>query len=260
MVLLIISIVLALLITIGLPIAAGFWLKNKLDVPWRIISYGALGYFIVQSLVTLLFTGFSSLVNNGVLTLSDQAFVTAQIILSVVLAALLGVLIRWAGMKYLNEDLENLASAYGIGVGYGGAESIMLVGIPLLTTFVTMLSNMNIDPETTTLDPALVAQLEELWQVSPFIPLAGSFERIAAFVMHITVTILVLQVFKKKKAIWLAAAVGLELLVNGLIVGLSEAGVLFGWVILIAMVLMVGNLFLLYRLKAFEFDISPSGG
>lgn len=260
MVLLIISIVLALLITIGLPIAAGFWLKNKLDVPWRIISYGALGYFVVQSLVTLLFSGFSSLVNNGVLALSDQGFLTGQIILSVVLGALLGVLVRWAGMKYLKEDLNSLASAYGVGVGYGAAESIMLVGIPLLMTFITMLSNMNIDPETTTLDPAIVAQLEDLWQVSPLIPLAGSFERIAAFVMHITVTILVLQVFKRHNSIWLAAAVGLELLVNGLIVGLSEAGVLFGWVILIAMVLMVANLFILYHLKAFEFDINALGG
>ena len=260
MILLSISIMLALLITIGLPIAAGFWLKNKLGVSWRIISYGALGYFIVQALVTLLFTGFSSLVNNGVLVLSDQAFVTSQIILSVVLAALLGVLVRWAGMKYLQEDMDNLSSAYGIGVGYGGAESIMLVGIPLLTTFITMLSNMNIDPETTTLDPALVAQLEELWQVSPLIPLAGSFERIAAFVMHITVTILVLQVFKKNNWVWLAAATGLELVVNGLIVGLSEAGVLFGWVIVIALVLMVGNLVLLYHLKAFEFDINQSTG
>lgn len=259
MILLIISIVTALLITIGLPIAAGFWLKNKLGVPWRIISYGALGYFIAQALVTLLFTGFSSLVNNGALALSDQAFVTTQIILSVVLAAVLGVLIRWAGMKYLQEDMDNLSSAYGIGVGFGGAESIMLVGIPLLTTFITMLSNMNIDPETTTLDPALVAQLEELWQVSPLIPLAGSFERIAAFVMHITVTVLVLQVFKKNRGVWLAAAIGLELVVNGLIVGLSEAGVLFGWVIVIAMVLMVGNLVLLYHLKAFEFDINRSG-
>ena len=258
MVLLIISIVVALLITIGFPIAAGFWLKNRLGVPWRIISYGALGYFIVQSLVTLLFTGFSYLVDNGVLTLSDQAFFTGQIILSVVLAALLGVLVRWAGMKYLKEDMDNLASAYAIGVGYGGAESVMLVGIPLLTTFITMLSNMNIDPETTTLDPALAAQLVDLWQVSPLIPLAGSFERIAAFIMHITVTILVLQVFKKNAVTWLAAAFGLELLVNGLIVGLSEAGVLFGWVIVIAMVLMVGNLFLLYYLRAFEFDITNS--
>ena len=170
----------------------------------------------------------------------------------------MGVLVRWAGMKYLKEDMDNLASAYAIGVGYAGAESVMLVGIPLLTTFITMLSNMNIDPETTTLDPALAAQLVDLWQVSPLIPLAGSFERIAAFIMHITVTILVLQVFKKNAVTWLAAAFGLELLVNGLIVGLSEAGVLFGWVIVIAMVLMVGNLFLLYYLRAFEFDITNS--
>lgn len=252
MVLLSIAIVIALLITIALPIAAGFWVNKKFRVPWRIISYGTLGYFLVQALVTLLFNGFATLVNNGTLALSDQAFYVAQIGISIFLGALLGVLIRWAGMKYLKEELDKLEAAYGIGIGYGGAESIMLVGLPLLTTFITMLTNLNINPETTTLDPAVVTQLEELWQVPAFIPLAGSLERISALVMHITVTILVLQVFQRKNNLFLAAAVGVELLINGLIAGLSEAGLMYGWVILISVVLMAGNIYLLYRLNAFD--------
>lgn len=260
MIWLIISITIALVITIGLPIAAGYWVKNRLGVPWRIITYGALGYFIVQALLILLFNGLNALVENEIVTFSDQGFITAQIALSVVATALVGVLIRWVGMKYLNENLDNLEAAYGIGVGYGGAESIILVGLPLLTTFITMLTNMNIDPQTTTLDPAVVAQLEELWQVPAYIPLAGSIERISAFVMHITVTILILQVFKRKNAIWLAVAFGLELVVNGLIVGLAEVGLMYGWLILISMVLMVGNLYILYQLNAFDFDINRMKG
>lgn len=255
-----ISIVVALLVTIGLPIAAGFWLKNKLGVPWRVITYGALGFFIVQTIVTLLLNGFATIVQNGIPVLSDEAFINAQIGLSVLFAALFGVLVRWVGMKYLNERLDNLEGAYGIGIGFGGVESIMLVGLPLLTTFITMLNNINIDPQTTTLDPVIVAQLEELWRVPFFIPLAGSLERIAAFVMHITVTILILQVFTRKNWTWLLAAFGLELLVNGLIIGLSEAGLMYGWVVLISVVLMVGNFIILYRLNAFDFDITKAKG
>jgi len=113
-------------------------------------------------------------------------------------------------------------------------------------------SNINIDPQTTTLAPEVVTQIKQLWQVSPFIPLAGSLERLSAIVMHITVTILILQVFKRNRPIWLSAAISLELFVNGLVIGLSEIGLDYGWVILIAFVLMGGNLYLLYLLGAFN--------
>jgi hypothetical protein len=74
--------------------------------------------------------------------------------------------------------------------------------------------------------------------------------------MHITVTLLILQVFKTKKLLWLGAAFGLEFIINGLVVGLSEAGVQFGWVILLALVFMVVNIYILYRLNAFDFALN----
>ena len=251
MVLLSISIVLALLITIGLPIGVALWFKKKYHLPWRIFSYGALAYFLAQALVSILVTGFVSLVGSGTIVLSDQSLYVVQIVISVLLTAVMGVIIRWLGMKHLNEDLDNLKSAYGIGIGFGGIESIMLVGIPLLATFIPMIRNINIDPQTTTLEPEVIVQIEELWQVSPIVPLAGALERIAAFVLHITVTILVLQIFKRKSKLWMAAAIGLEVLVNGSIVGLAESGISYGWVTLISMVFMAANIFILLKLGAF---------
>ena len=123
-----------------------------------------------------------------------------------------------------------------------------------------MLSNMNIDPQTTTLDPIVVEQLQALWEVPAYIPLAGSLERFSAFVMHITVTILILQMFTRKKAFWLWAGVGLELLANGTTIALSEANVMLVWVALVSLFFLAGNLFILYKLNAFEFDITRAGG
>jgi uncharacterized membrane protein YhfC len=254
MVLLSISIVIALLIIFGLPIAAGFWLKKKLNVPWQVMIYGVLGYFIVQALVSIIYTGLTNIIENWNTAAAGDSFLLSQILISVFLGAILGVLVRWLGMKYLK--LTTIESAYSIGVGYGGAESIMLVGIPLLMTFTAMISNINIDPQTTELDPAVVTQIESLWQLDFYIPLATSLERIAAFLMHITVTLLILQVFKTKKLLWLGAAFGLEFIINGLVVGLSEAGVQFGWVILLALVFMVVNIYILYRLNAFDFALN----
>ncbi len=255
---LIITITIALLITIVLPLAAGFWINKKLGVGWRIVMYGALGYFVVQALTILIFNGYQSLLENEILVLSDQGTLIVEVAMSVALAALLGVLIRWAAMKYLNEELDNLKSAYGLGLGYGAAESIMLVGLPLLMTFVTMLGNMNVDPANTSLDPELAQQIVNLWEVPAYLPLAGSLERLSAFVMHITVTILVLQVFKRDNVWFLAAAFGVEAVMNGLVVGLSEAGLQYGWVILISMLLTAGSVYLLYRLGAHKVDFNGS--
>lgn len=254
--LLIAAITIALLVTIGLPILAGVWVNKNLVVPWRVIIYGVLGYFIVQALLSLLFSGFMTLVDNGTLTLTDYSLFMVQLMISIFFGALLGVVIRWAGMKFIKEPLDNLEAAYGIGIGFGGSESIMRVGLPLLMTFITMLSNINIDPQTSTLEPDMIVQLQALWQAPVVVPLVGSLERLAAFVMHITVTILILQAFTRKNYLWLGAAIGVELLINGLIVGLAEAGLAYGWVVLVAVLLMFGNFYLLYLLNAFDFDIS----
>lgn len=251
MVLLSIAIIIALLITIGLPIAFAIWLNKKHHLPWRNFSYGALAYFLNQAIVSLIFTGILGLVGKDNISLSDQTLPVLQIILSVLLAAVIGVLIRWLGMKYINEDLKNLKAAYGIGVGFGGIESIMLVGVPLLATFIPMIRNMNIDPQTTTLSPEMIIQIEELWRVSPVVPLAGTLERVAAFVMHITVTVLIYQIFKRKNKLWLAVAMGLEVLINGSIVGLAELGISYGWVTLLSMIFMGANIFILLKLDAF---------
>lgn len=246
-----ISITVTLIIVIGLPIAASFWLNKKFGVSWQTITYGILGYFIVQVLVSILYSGLIGLIPDWNTPGADQTYLLSQILVNVFLGALLGVLVRWLGMRYLK--LDSLESAFAVGVGYGSAESIMLVGLPLLTTFVTMLGNVNIDPQNTSLDPATVEQLRELWQLEFYVPLATAAERVTAFVMHITVTIIILQVFKRKNLLWLGAAFLLEFSINGLIVGLAEAGIHYGWVVLLGVVLMGGNLYLLYRLNAFDF-------
>ena len=250
MILLSVSIIITLVIVIGLPIAASFWLNKKFAISWQMITYGTLGYFVVQILVSLLYSGLVSVIPNWGSSGSDQTYLLSQILVNVFLGALVGVLLRWLGMRYFK--LDSLESAYAVGVGYGGAESIMLVGLPLLTTFITMLTNMNIDPQTTSLDPAAVEQLQELWQLEFYVPLATALERITAFVMHVTVTFLILKAIKRNNLLWLGTALFLEFFINGLIVWLAEAGVHYGWVVLAGMVLMIGNLYLLYRLDALD--------
>lgn len=246
------AIIFALLVTIGLPVGVGFWLNRKYHVPWRMVTYGVLGYLLMQSVTALILSGVNGLMANGALVLSEEGLTAIQLVLSIVLAAILDVLVRWAIMKYFPEKLDTREAAFGIGVGYGGAESVMIVGLQLLITFITMLSNLNYQSTSSGLDVDMVTQLDALWAVSPVIPLAGSLERLAALVMHLTVTILILQFFLHKKKSYLLIAVGLELVVNGIVVGLAQSGLAYGWAVLASIILMGGNLYLLYRIKAFS--------
>jgi uncharacterized membrane protein YhfC len=247
-----IAITIAVLVTIVFPIGVGFWLNKKYQIPWRIVMYGVMGYLVMQSVVSLILAGIGTLVTNGTFTLSETGLTTIQVVLNILLAAILGVVIRWAIVKLFPEKLDTREASFGIGVGYGGAESVMLVGLPLLITFVTMLSHLDYQSAAAGLEPDMVSQLEALWAVSPLVPLAGSVERLAALVMHLTVTMLVFQYFLLRKKSYLFAAAGVELVVNGLVVGLSEAGLAYGWVILISVILMGGNLYLLWKMKAFS--------
>ncbi|MCB2202387.1 YhfC family intramembrane metalloprotease [bacterium] len=247
-----VAIVVAILVTVVLPVGVIFWLNKKFVIPLNVIMYGVIAYFLAQVVVTLVFTGFNLLVENGTLALSGSALTLVQVGLSVALGAIVGVLIRWAGMKFLKENLDNPEAAFAVGVSYGAAESILLVGLPLISTFFTMMTNLNIDPATTSLDPAMVAQLEQLWLVSPLVPLLGSIERLSALIMHLAVTFLILQVFLRGNPWFLALAIADELLVNGVVVSMSEAGIANGWLALVSLVLGAANLYLLYLLKAFD--------
>lgn len=249
------AIVVAILVTVVLPIGVVIWLNKKYAIPLNVVMYGVMAYFLAQVVVTLLFTGFNILMENGTLAMSGSTLTLVRVILSVVLGAIAGILIRWAGMKFMKENLDTPEAAFAIGVSYGAAESILLVGLPLISTFFTMVTNLNIDLATTSLDPAMVAQLEQLWLVSPLVPLLGSIERLSAFIMHLSVTFLVLQVFLRGNPWFLALAMADELLINGVVVSLSEAGVSNGWLAFISVVFGAANFYLLYVLKAF--DLKP---
>ena len=254
------AISIAILITVVLPIGVGFWLNRKFHVPWRIFTYGVMGYLVMQSIVALILSGVDSLVVNGTLVLSEVGLNRLQLALNILLAALLGVVLRWAIVKFFPDKLDTLEATYGIGIGYGATESVMLVGLPMLITFVTMLTHLDYQSASAGLEADMVTQLEALWGVSPLIPLAGSLERLAAMVMHLTVTVFVLQFFLSRKKLFLFAAAGVELLVNGLVVGLSETGLAYGWIILVSVLLMGGNIYLLKQLDAFslkQFEEKP---
>ena len=64
----------------------------------------------------------------------------------------------------------------------------MIMGLPLLTTFIGMIQNIGDE---------LVA---EAWELSPLIPLGISVERLTFLVLHLTVTMLISKLLNGRKS------------------------------------------------------------
>lgn len=237
-----ISIVIALLFTIALPIVLALLFNKKSGGKWKVTMYGVLAYFVVQSLLTLVMSLLVILVENEKIVIAEQVYRWLELGLHVLFAAIFGVAIRWAAMRYMKEGLDNLPASIGIGLGYGGIESILIMGLPLLVTFINMLRFVGDD---------LVV---EAWSMSALVPIAIALERLSAIILHLNVTVLIFQFFKRKNIWWIVAAIWLEVLFNGVIIGLAESRFHEGWVMLSSVLLMLGNLYMLYRFRAFDFQ------
>ncbi len=120
---------------------------------------------------------------NGSLALTENSiFLSSGRIEHSVAPAWFGVLIKMGGDVFLKKNLTTLICLCDW-LGYGGAETLMIMGLPLLTTLIGMIQNIGDE---------LVA---EALKLSPPIPLGISVERLTFLVPHcLTVTMLIFQV------------------------------------------------------------------
>jgi uncharacterized membrane protein YhfC len=113
------------------------------------------------------------------------------------------------------------------GAGWGGVEAIIF-GFLAATTVVNiyiyqsgLIETVMSAEELANSSEAVVAgaqQIEELLNSPPWMFLFGAVERVFALILHLSLSILVLQVFLRKNVVWLFAAIGWHTLVNALAV------------------------------------------
>jgi uncharacterized membrane protein YhfC len=108
-----------------------------------------------------------------------------------------------------------------LGLGHGGIESILLVGLSLIGTVVTYVALSNglsfgLPPDKLSLASAQLAAL------TPLTTLLGGAERVFALCLHVACSLLVLEAMRTGRWQWWAASVGLHTLVNVTGVALSK--------------------------------------
>ena len=214
------SFVVALLVDFGLPIALGVYLRRRFGVSWRIFLYGAIifaGFQLVTRVpaVTLL---------NSLLRPSEQsaAFQWTWLAALALTAGIFEEVGRYVGYRWLfRGERRTWDRALMFGAGHGGLEAMGLVGLQVLSTLVTVIAFSRLDAAQWNLPEAQATQVRQLLALPWWMPLLGAFERIGAMAVHVSLAVMVLQVFTRGRLIWLWIAVGYHATMNFAVVGLA---------------------------------------
>jgi uncharacterized membrane protein YhfC len=117
---------------------------------------------------------------------------------------------RYLVLRYWLRRDRSWRAALMFGAGHGGVESFLL-GVLAALGAISVFVLRNVDPVQLGVPPdrlpTLQAQLDTAWNVPPWYPLLGAFERVLAIATHLFLSVLVMQAFLRRNLLWLTAAI-----------------------------------------------------
>jgi uncharacterized membrane protein YhfC len=127
---------------------------------------------------------------------------------------------RYAAYRWWAKDARSWSKGLMMGAGHGGTEAIVL-GILVLLTYIVMIAVRNMDLSTLVPAEQLALAQEQLsvyWSATWYASLLGALERTFSITVQLALSILVLQVFTRRKWYWLWVAIGWHALVDAVAV------------------------------------------
>lgn len=246
----------SLLIAVGLPIALLIVLyrKTRMNLLPALLGAGIFLFFVF-----VLEGAFNRylLVQNA----ATSAFLTGNTYVYALYGGLAAGLFEETGrllaFRLMKKRDKGIQSALCYGIGHGGIEAIVLVGLGMFSSLVTALSINALGLEgvvaaqPAALQETVRAQLNSLLTLQPHMFLAGGVERIAAIALQIALSVLVyLAVIRKGKGWCFPLAIGLHALIDFPAV-LFQVGVITNiWLLeALVIVLCAGVVWLAWRLS-----------
>lgn len=204
------------IIAIAYPLALAIIVNRRLRVSWKYFFYGVAIFFIFQVITRIPLVS----ILGPILAPSLRGNVGAQYIYIAALALTAGLFEeagRYVGYRWLmgkEEKTWDKAAMYGI--GHGGLESILLVGIPVLANTAILLALViaGLDKLPAQAGVTIAHQVAAIqaqpWWVGPL----GGWERLWTIPVQIMLSVIVLQVFRRNSLAWLWVAIGLHFLID----------------------------------------------
>jgi len=197
-----------LIIVVGLPVILLMLVYKKTKAKISSFFIGC-GVFILFALIL------EQIIHSFVLGITDT-FLTEHIILyglySGLVAALFEETGRWMAMKFFMNKNLNKQNALMYGVGHGGIEAIIIVGLTYVSNLLTaiMINAGSLQTSLAVLDEEIqqtaYEQLKPLWELPAWQFYMAGVERLIAFALHIALSVLVYKAVKSgRKRFWLVA-------------------------------------------------------
>lgn len=245
----IIAIVFTMVVSIGMPLIACFLLKRRFKTEVSLIS-ALVGVTIFMFFAMTL----EQLLHSVVLNAAGEALqnnVWLYAIYGGLAAGLFEETGRYVGMKFLMKRNLTKENSLMYGIGHGGAESIMLVGMSYVSNLMIamtinggglseLLSSMETTGEAVDTD-AIIEGLSPLWELGSGQFYMAGIERICAFALQIALSYLVYLAVRYGKNQNYVLAILLHAVVNAVTVLLAQVLPIYVvMVVLIAMVAAIG--------------------
>jgi len=207
------SLLLAGLLEIFVPVLLSLWLASKIGAKWGVFFVGAAMWFIALLVRTPINTYASLWVYKS---FEGALYIYLGIAIPSLTAGVFEEGARWLAFRFLAKD-HRLENGLMYGAGHGGIESILLVGIPVLSTAITAYFY----PLSFT-----AAQLDAIAATPAWMAFIGLWERLAAISFHIGMSVLVLESFRQKQPFYVGAAMAAHFFFNFSAIYASQWGVL----------------------------------
>jgi len=196
-----ISYIVSIAIEIGVPVILAFYMWKKYKVSWALFFLGILLFLVslcripLNNIFSLYigrnFTGVMALMLAGLF-----ASFTAGIFEEGVRALAFGFIIK-------SRSYEK-AVMYGIGHG-GGGESMIFVGISVLVNFIIYRLFPGILP---------ADLLQQVADIAWYLPLVGALERILTIAIQISLSVLVMYAFLKRKYYFILVSILYHMIID----------------------------------------------
>lgn len=209
--------ILNVLLMIFLPIGLAFYIKLKFKFNWYLWWLGG-GVFVLSQIGHIPFNYFSSLIlNKTSMVYWPQVYRTIFNALFLGLSAgLWEEAARYSAFRWWVGKKRSWSKGIQLGAGHGGFESIIL-GLLGLYTFIQMVAVKNIDISTLVPPDQLsktFGAITTYWTTAWYDTLLGAIERALTLPIQIALSVIVLQVFIRKKSIWIWIAILLHTAVD----------------------------------------------
>jgi uncharacterized membrane protein YhfC len=201
------------LLEIFIPLILGLWLASKIHVGWRVFFVGA-AMWLVALLVRTPLNAYASIWTYD--NFSGATYIYLSIAIPSLTAGIFEEGSRWLAFRFLVKD-HRLENGLMYGAGHGGIESILLVGLSVLSTAIAAYFYPQVFSS---------IQLDIIAATPPWIALVGLWERLAAMAFHIGMSVLVLESFRRKQPYYVGVAMAGHFFFNFSAVYASQWGLL----------------------------------